>query len=64
MSKMGESAVKWKVIILEVSFPSNTNGIIEELADHRGVDAGTIRETPDMQPEVSDMPQKKWETSQ
>lgn len=45
--------------ILEVSFPPNMNGIIEELADHGGVNAGTIQETPYVQPEVSDVPQKK-----
>lgn len=51
------------MLIVEVSFKSNVNGITEELVDHGGVDAGVIQETLDKKPEVSEermkMPQKK-----
>lgn len=51
------------MIVVEVSFKSNINGIPEELLDLGGIDASALQETPDMQPEVSEdrmkMPQKK-----
>lgn len=64
--KKDGSMVKWKydkIIIMEVSFRSNINEIIEELGDHGSISAGAIQETLDKQPEISEermkMPQKK-----
>lgn len=35
-------AKKWKVIILEVKFKLNTNGVTDEIADHKNIDTTVV----------------------
>lgn len=63
LSKKDESMVKWKVIIVEVSFRSNGNRIMEELVDPGSLGASAVPENLAVHPEGSEermkMPQKK-----
>jgi len=52
LASKGESAPNiWKMIMLEVEFELNLNGVIEEIIDHGTVDLLAVWETVDMQPQ-------------
>lgn len=54
-------AEKWKVIMLEVKFESDINGVMEEIVDHGNDNtASSVQDNLDMQPEKLIEGKHKW----